>query len=281
MNKKTSTLSEFIQTLILFVGCLWLYILYEGPEIWKLDFANYYRNPDTATLSEYVYYCFMPTFQAFFFVWPFTAGCGLQLLVMFFHLLKDGIVVHYRTSRIAIILGLYIVGVAFVSPLIYMFFGGDPWGCVFCLNATFMMIYGTIVGSQQLLRPIWAAAEAGNPAYKDWMAKGGDPMDSWPFFNPDSQAVRVGGLPEPKSSFVPPSDWRYQCKKCGARNERPTTCWFCHSTLSVVTPPGKPVTPPRMFTCYKCNRFVQEDKFGDFEKGVRCPFCNTKNYAPK
>ena len=41
MNKRTSTLSEFIQTLILFVGVLWLYISYEGPEIWQLDFANY------------------------------------------------------------------------------------------------------------------------------------------------------------------------------------------------------------------------------------------------
>ena len=74
MNKRTSTLSEFCQTLILFVGVLWLYISYEGPEIWHLDFANYTRNPDTATFSEYVHYCFMPTFQAFFFCWPFTAA---------------------------------------------------------------------------------------------------------------------------------------------------------------------------------------------------------------
>ena len=68
---------------------------------------------------------FHPRFQAFFFTWPFTAACGLQLLVMFFHLLKDGNVVHYRTSRIAIILGIYIVGLGFVSPLLYVFFDGD------------------------------------------------------------------------------------------------------------------------------------------------------------
>ena len=238
MNKRTSTLSEFVQTLILFLGVLWLYCSYEGPEIWKLDFANYYRNPDTATFSEYVHYCFMPTFQAFFFCWPFTAACGLQLLVMLFHLLKDGNVVHYRTSRIAIILGLYIVGIAFVAPLIYVFFGGDPWGCVFCLTAVFMMIYGTIMCSQLVVRLFWAVLYANDPAYQRQMAKGGDTFDSWPFFNPDSQAVRVGGIPEPKSTFVPPEDWRYQCQKCGARNEVvPTICWFCHSAVS------PPVTP--------------------------------------
>jgi DNA-directed RNA polymerase subunit RPC12/RpoP len=47
-----------------------------------------------------------------------------------------------------------------------------------------------------------------------------------------------------------------------------------------VTPLVQPATPPRMFTCHKCGRFVLENKFGDFEKGVRCPFCNAKNYAP-
>jgi len=207
MNKRTSTLSEFIQTLILFVGMLWIYISYEGPEIWQRDYANYTRNPSTATFSEYVCYCFSPSIQAFFFTWPFTLAGGLQLLVMLFHLLRDGNVIHYRTSRIAIILGLYLVGLAFVAPLFYVFFAGNIKGCVFCLNATFMMIYACIVGSQLLCRLIWAVAEAGNPAYKDWMSKGGDPMDSWPFFNPDSPAVRVGGLPEPKTNSVPSGGW--------------------------------------------------------------------------
>ena len=43
MNKRTSRLSQFVETLILFLGVLWLYFSYEGPEIWKLDFANYYQ----------------------------------------------------------------------------------------------------------------------------------------------------------------------------------------------------------------------------------------------
>jgi len=277
MNKRTSTLSEFIQQIILFVGVLWVYYLTDDP---LNCLANYNVSPSQVTFGWRVQMMFHPSLQAFFFTWPFTAACGLQLLVMFFHLLKDGNVVHYRTSRIAIILGIYIVGLGFVSPLLYVFFAGDTKGCVMCLNAVFMMIYGCIVGSQLLCRLIDAAANADNPVYQKRMARGGDPMDTWPFFNPDSQAVRVGGLPEPKADFIPPENWIYQCQKCGARNEVvPSTCWFCHSAISPpVTPPVVQVTPPRMFTCYKCGRFVQEDKFGDFEKGVKCPFCNAKNY---
>lgn len=42
-----------------------------------------------------------------------------------------------------------------------------------------------------------------------------------PPWNPDSQFVRAGGLPEPqyKNGFVPPSHWQYQCPRCGARWE--------------------------------------------------------------
>lgn len=49
----------------------------------------------------------------------------------------------------------------------------------------------------------------------------------WPI-NPDCQAVRDGGLPEPKTSWVPPPSYKFQCPFCGARNlEQYCVCWNC------------------------------------------------------
>ncbi len=66
--------------------------------------------------------------------------------------------------------------------------------------------------------------------YQAYKNSGGDPFfDSLPrVFNPDSQSVRETGQDEPRSSFVPPASWQFQCPQCGARVEhRIDTCWKC------------------------------------------------------
>lgn len=67
--------------------------------------------------------------------------------------------------------------------------------------------------------------------YKAYRNGGGDPFfDILPWFiNPDSKIVRETGMEEPNTNFVPPSDWEFQCPKCGARQPtRVCVCWNCH-----------------------------------------------------
>jgi hypothetical protein len=51
-----------------------------------------------------------------------------------------------------------------------------------------------------------------------------------PFWNPDSDLIRAGGFPEPTyTSFVPPSDWPFQCPRCHVRlQHNPDVCWNCN-----------------------------------------------------
>jgi hypothetical protein len=277
MNKKTSTLNDLVVLIIFAVGSL--AIMYH---------TNYTRQSWGEVLPVYETWqtMFRPSIMAFFFTWPFTATCALQALVMIYHLLLSGVVVHYRTSRIKIIFGLFLLGLSLsfiTSPGLIFIIGGDTdvRTMLFFFNSWFMLIYACIEGSSLLLRFFNLGLEANDPSYKVWMERGGDPViDVMPYFNPDGQAIRKGGLPEPKTQFVPPPEWGYQCTKCGARNESPTSCWFCHSLFPGAIPMAQEPAPmPRMLTCQKCQKFVKEAKFGDFEKGVICPFCNNTIYT--
>ena len=68
------------------------------------------------------------------------------------------------------------------------------------------------------------------PNYQKLRAGGWHPyFDNLPpGINDDTLAVRAGGKPEPKTDFVPPPDWLFQCDTCGARNRGDEThCWHC------------------------------------------------------
>lgn len=67
-----------------------------------------------------------------------------------------------------------------------------------------------------------------NPDYQEFVSRGGHYL--WDFMpkilSSDTDSVSCGGMPEPKTSFKPPSYWRYQCPKCGASVEHAVdACW--------------------------------------------------------
>ncbi len=67
--------------------------------------------------------------------------------------------------------------------------------------------------------------------YHAYRQSGGDPyFDSLPSpLNPDSRQVRETGMAEPRTSFIPPASWKYQCPVCGARvQHRIDVCWNCN-----------------------------------------------------
>ena len=92
-----------------------------------------------------------------------------------------------------------------------------------------------------------------------------------PPFNNDTHAVKGGGIPKPKTDFTPPDDWSKQCMRCGARNEDwATQCWECKATFVA----GPPPTPdPRYCYCPHCNKKFFENKYGDLDNGILCPYC--------
>ena len=75
------------------------------------------------------------------------------------------------------------------------------------------------------------ALHGNDSEYKNWKAQGGRPYwDTleWPI-NTATPIERLTGLAEPKySNFVPPSSYRFQCPRCGARVEHQIdVCWNC------------------------------------------------------
>ena len=110
--------------------------------------------------------------------------------------------------------------------------------------------------------------------YKKGRARGWHPY--WdllpPPINNDCWAVRCGGIPEPRTSFTPPKDWGKQCMRCGARNEDfADKCWECKATL--LDPPA-PTPDPRYCYCPHCNKKFYENKSGELDAGILCPFCH-------
>lgn len=97
-----------------------------------------------------------------------------------------------------------------ISAVLTVFlFGGFAWAVT---NFGMGLIYGR---SQQ---------------YDAYRRGGGDPFfDSLPrVFNPDSRQVRETGMAEPRTSFVPPASWKFQCPVCGAKQpSRVCVCWNC------------------------------------------------------
>ena len=138
-----------------------------------------------------------------------------------------------RTSRFVIIIRSCIIffiiwtviGWAFNTPTANKQW--SPW-FVLALSLGTILLYG---GFGWIFVRIGMAVLHGNdPDYHRFLRSGGDPYFAslpWPF-NPDSRATRVTGIREPKTPFVPPDDWRFQCPNCGARvQHRIDVCWNC------------------------------------------------------
>ena len=114
-----------------------------------------------------------------------------------------------------------------------------------------------------------------DPDYQRARASGWHPYFDLlpPGINNDSLAVRVGGLPEPQTDFVPPEDWLRQCQRCGARNQSGSPgCWHCKATFI----PNK-VAGLRIFDCSSCGKPLTELVPGTLESGVSCCYCGTIN----
>lgn len=97
----------------------------------------------------------------------------------------------------------------------------------------------------------WAFVRAGmsvlhrnDPNYQRFRENGGDPYFAslpWPL-NPDSHTTRVTGRQEPRTAFVPPNDWKYQCPQCGARvQHKIDICWNCNYGAASNDAPPPPV----------------------------------------
>lgn len=100
--------------------------------------------------------------------------------------------------------------IAIASLLIVVFFGGFAW-------------LVPNVGTRLLFR--------NDQNFRRYIDSGGDPyLDVLPKpLNHDSEITRETGLREPEyDSFVPPSHYKFQCPRCGARVEhRIDVCWAC------------------------------------------------------
>lgn len=95
------------------------------------------------------------------------------------------------------------------AVLTVLIFGGFAWAVT---NFGMALLYGR------------------SSEYHQWKQTGGDPyFDSLPWpLNPDSRQVRETGMAEPRTSFVPPASWKFQCPACGARQpSRICVCWNC------------------------------------------------------
>jgi hypothetical protein len=168
MNKRT-TLGDFVTLIIFSTAVLWVY--YKTSVHWS--YGEYV--PDYDSIGE----MFRPSFPAFFQVWPFSFAAGGEILVMLFHLLKDGNVVHYGPSRIGVVFGLCLVGLAvtlLTSPVIFLLWNETFTFMIYLMTSVFMTIYGCLMGASLLLRIINLQLEEGDPSYKRWMDAGGDPV---------------------------------------------------------------------------------------------------------
>ena len=138
-----------------------------------------------------------------------------------------------RTSRFVIVIRAVIV-----FFLIWMIIGWalntpinnkqwSPW-FVLGLSVGTVLLYGPF--GWLFVRIGMAILHGNDPEYIHFKKNGGDPYFAslpWPF-NPDSRVTRVTGRKEPKTAFVPPADWQFQCPACGARvQHRIDICWHC------------------------------------------------------
>lgn len=175
----------------------------------------------------------------------------------------------HRTPRIWIVIKM--------TLCVWVFFAFFNWAIsehLFEFWWTFVTIACWMWGISFIIQFLGFVLFGRNTEYKKARKKGWHPY--WdqipPPFNNDCYAVRLGGIPEPKTQFKPPADWSLQCLRCGARNEDwATQCWECKAALE--RPPAE--TPnPRHCYCPHCNKKFLETKYGDLDNGVLCPFCH-------
>ncbi len=118
-----------------------------------------------------------------------------------------------------------IIGWAFNTPINSKQW--SPW-FVLALSVGTILLYGGF--GWVFVRIGMAILHGNDPEYHRFLRSGGDPYFAslpWPF-NPDSHVTRVTGRQEPKTAFVPPADWTFQCPRCGARvQHRIDICWNC------------------------------------------------------
>lgn len=129
----------------------------------------------------------------------------------------------------------------FVTILVIVFLMSMFWNALSGIN---MFAFKAVVGVSIVLTFLftgvgWIVSNLGsklllknNEEYQDWKNKGGRPYwDSlgWPI-NTATPIERQTGLAEPEyTTFVPPSNWLYQCPACGSRVEKQIdTCWNCN-----------------------------------------------------
>jgi uncharacterized CHY-type Zn-finger protein len=194
------------------------------------------------------------------------------------NLLKRG----YRTPRWLMVLK--VAQVPWIVVLSFCILAGITPG----VNLLFFVLLGAgglMYGISMILRFMGWVLFRNDPEYRKFRATGGDPYFDLTVpegINNDSWAVRIGGKPEPKTDFVPPKEWIYQCNACGARNETQlfTFCWHCGNYLGVTDAPATP-TVGRNIICVNCKKLIHETNYGDLDRGgVICPYCNTTLVMP-
>jgi len=124
-------------------------------------------------------------------------------------------------------------------PWMTIFFLGLLGGVIPGFGVLFLVV-GVVAAMMILfsliLRFIGWLCYSGDEGYQQFRKSGGDPYFDLTLpegINNDSWAVRCGGKPEPRTSFVPPRDWLTQCNGCGARNQVPHgNCWHCGNNLA-------------------------------------------------
>ena len=98
------------------------------------------------------------------------------------------------------------------------------------------VVAAMMIGFSLILRFIGWLCYGNDPDYRQFRKSGGDPYFDLALpegINNDSWAVRCGGKPEPRTSFVPPLNWLTQCNACGAGNlAAQGACWHCGNGLS-------------------------------------------------
>lgn len=143
----------------------------------------------------------------------------------------------YRTSRFAMYIRGLILGTLIFGSVLAPFVGyvGYVYGGILTfLVWTVLCVVGSI--ASKVFCDLWYGTFQDDEQYHALKLSGGHPFWDvvlpWPI-NPDSQAVRGGGLPEPNTKWTPPESYRYQCYLCGARNPDPYgVCWNCHADYS-------------------------------------------------
>ncbi len=124
-------------------------------------------------------------------------------------------------------------------PWMVIFLLGMAGGVIPGIGILFLVVAvvaAMMIAFSLILRFVGWLCYRNDAGYQQFRKSGGDLYFDLTLpegINNDDWAVRCGGKPEPKTSFVPPRDWLVQCNACGARNlAAQGGCWYCGSNLS-------------------------------------------------